>query len=783
MIWTIVIAVASLVGSVVMQKQMEKEMKDQQAGFLVSKSGGSNPLRIIYGKRRVGTDNVWKGISNSKITESTSNADSFYKASGEDTYQETRDDEDYLHRLDAWCLGPVESIGNFKVDDDKLTHTRFANASNGRPLVRVLNKHGSSSQSMFPALVSNMSDITASMTGNDVCYSWSRFLYIAPEPDFQGEPQLTAEIQGMKVWDPRVNPSDSSVKSWSDNPALCLLDYLTASYGRNLDIEDIDINSFIAAAYSCEGQVLLPANTTVLDSGYFYNPITGTDVYLNSGDTFPWHRLGQPTSSRDRYTCNIVLEPTNSTLDNAKEILKTMKASLPFVQGKYKLVLEEAGTSVATFDDTNILGSVSIGYADRSKRLNRCTVKFPNENKGYKPDTISWPATNSALHIGYQNQDNGDDLHTEIELTGITDRYQARDLAEFTVRDSRTQEFIEFKAQPSALLIECGDVITVSNDILDIVNKEYRVRKCSINADLTVTIKAQVYDSTVYPWNLSNEDTEAANLEYAPSAFNTPLDVQNFSGAGATNLNQDGTAVSRIAIVWDPIVSGTSAVDFIEVGIKESSSSDYSYTTLPAYSTQHIFAGLSDLTSFDLSISYRNILGRSSGTVTTTVTTPDANTSLSSDDQVARDAAAAAQAAADAAQSAADAAQADADNAAAVAAAAQTAQEVADAIANDTTAINGSRIVTGTLDGSDITATTQITVGTGNDVAKVSGSNSTYRLWVGHITPTSAPFRVDKDGEVTIKSATTGQRLELAGDSLKVYDSSNNLRVKLGNLS
>ena len=776
MIWPIVIAAVSLVGSVVMQKKMEKDMQDQQSGFLVSKSGGSNDLPVIYGKRRVGTDNVWKGISNSKITESTSNADSFYTSTHENSYQETRDDEDYLHRLDAWCMGPVTSIGNFKVDDDKITHQRFANPSKNRPLVRVLNKHGSSAQAMFPAMSTHFSDISATMKGNDVCYSWSRFLYIAPEPDFQGEPNLTAEIQGMKVWDPRTNLNDSSVKSWSDNPALCLLDYLLADYGRGLSISDIDISSFMAAATACEFQVSLPAIYTVPATQSFYNPLLGTTTTLTIGSTYPWNRVGQPTTQRDRYTCNIVLKGSNSTINNVKEILKTMKASLPFVQGKYKLVLEIEGTSVATFDNSNILGSVSVGYSDRSSRLNRCTVKFPNENKGYKSDTISWPPIGSALHSGYVTQDQGEDLHTEIEITGTTDMYQARDLAEFTVRDSRTQEFIEFKAQPSALLLECGDVITVSNDILDIVSKQYRVRKSSINADLTVTIKAQAYDATVYPWNLTDEDSEAANLAYPPSAFNTPLDVQNFTGAGSTVLNQDGTAVSSIAILWDTINSGTSSVDFIEVGIKESSETEYSYTVLPAYSTQHTFNGLADLTDYDLSISYRNMLGRSSDVEEITVQTPDANTSLSSDDAVARAAAAAAQSAADAAALAAA-------NAYAVALSRQTAADVANAIANDTTTIDGARIITGTLDGADITATSTLSVGVANEVSKMSGSDTTYRLWVGSQTAALAPFAVKKDGSVVIKSAASGQRLQLDGDAIKVYDSTGQVRVILGNLT
>lgn len=39
---------------------------------------------------------------------------------------------------------------------------------------------------------------------------------------FNGKPNVLAHIKGRRVWDPR-----NERKPWSDNPALCLLDYLT----------------------------------------------------------------------------------------------------------------------------------------------------------------------------------------------------------------------------------------------------------------------------------------------------------------------------------------------------------------------------------------------------------------------------------------------------------------------------------------------------------------------------------------------------------------------------
>ena len=123
MILSIIIAVVAVVGSVVMQKKMEQDMKDQQAGFLVSKSGGSNPLRIIYGKRRISTDTIWKDSSHKYMAQDLSEADSYHVANSEvivhggtSATAGNRRHKDYLHRLDAWCQGPIESILNIKVD-------------------------------------------------------------------------------------------------------------------------------------------------------------------------------------------------------------------------------------------------------------------------------------------------------------------------------------------------------------------------------------------------------------------------------------------------------------------------------------------------------------------------------------------------------------------------------------------------------------------------------------------------------------------------------------------
>ena len=59
--------------------------------------------------------------------------------------------------------------------------------------------------------------------------------------------------------------------------------------------------------------------------------------------------------------------------------------------------------------------------------------------------------------------------------------------------------------------------------------------------------------------------------------------------------------------------------------------------------------------------------------------------------------------------------------------------------------------------------TNQISAGVENEVAALSGKDPVYRIWAGHANPASAPFSVDKDGNLVASSATFGQYLTKTG--------------------
>jgi len=112
-----------------------------------------------------------------------------------------------------------------------------------------------------------------------------------------------------------------------------------------------------------------------------------------------------------------------------------------------------------------------------------------------------------------------------------------------------------------------------------------------------------------------------------------------------------------------------------------------------------------------------------------------------------------------------------------------------------TGSIVGSKLVVNTVDGDRINALSQVSVGsTSTEGAALDGRTATAqglskarRIYAGSQTAsdnTNIKFSVDEDGAVLIGDHTgSGERIEITDSRIKVYDSSNNVRVLIGDLT
>lgn len=708
MIWGYVIAaIAGLAASSYLAKNAARDAGDQGSGLFINKNGAANDLPIIYGKRRVGMLHAWKGTSNDgqKNTSftSTGNARFIPSSSGISSHWGNRGNNAFLHRIDAIAMGEIEAVTDIMIDGDHYTHTRFRN--DGHCYYRGIAFYGSDTQSMPSNLANYHGEVTTTMDGKGVAWIWNTFMFRDTDIQYQGEPEVTATVKGLKVWDPRVNPNDSSIKAYSTNPALCLLDYLMADYGKKLPESELNIDSFIDAANACESQVTVPNGT--VNGGAdetIYNPYTGEEETWSGGTYHPYYNSNYNTNNQiNRFDCNIVLKPSDTTTKNVEKLLKTMRASLPFSQGQYKVVMEDTASTSMSFNEDNILRGINVAEGDRSKRLNRVTVKFDNKEKDWEEDTVAWPEMYSTQHNNYLAEDNNEELHQEVTLEGTTDFYRAEDIAEFIVRDSRKQMAVEFMAQPEAMKLEPGDVISITYSDLNFSNKLFRVRTLEINADLTVNIKAQEYDTSVYPWATKTEEAIAPYVFVDP--FATPPAVTNLTATPRAETNADGTKTHNIDVTWDDILNANGDVTEINVGYKKSTDTDYTYNKLVPGVTNYSITGISDAKTYDIVVSYKTTTGKVSSDATSQAVLSSNTTvigTISTDVTNAQNAADAAQLAADTAQDTADDAQGDATAAYNLANSKLDAAGVENAIANNVTTIDGSKITTGTIDAANV---------------------------------------------------------------------------------
>ena len=103
---------------------------------------------------------------------------------------------------------------------------------------------------------------------------------------------LLLYVKGKKLYDPRTGST-----AWSDNPALCLRDYLTSKYGLEENTVNIDDTLVSSAANVCD-QTNTLASTT-------------------------------------RYTCNGAFTTGSTPYDMLSELLKSMGGSMWYAQGKW----------------------------------------------------------------------------------------------------------------------------------------------------------------------------------------------------------------------------------------------------------------------------------------------------------------------------------------------------------------------------------------------------------------------------------------------------------------
>jgi hypothetical protein len=256
------------------------------------------------------------------------------------------------------------------------------------------------------------------------------YLYVRLEFDDDaypnGVPAISATIRGRLVHDPRTDTT-----AWSDNPALCIRDYLCADFGLNVPASRIDDASFIAAANICD----------------------------------------QMVSGEKRYTLNGAFLTSETPENVLSAMLTSMGGILWFSRGKWRVKAAAWSEPVATFDEDDLRSGIQL-MTRSSRRDTFNTVKGI-----FSGDETDWQETDypSVTRSTFVTTDGGQVNALDLPLPFTKTASMCQRLALIALFRNREQLTFTASFSTRAMTLTIGDIIRINNTRFGWVNKPFEI--------------------------------------------------------------------------------------------------------------------------------------------------------------------------------------------------------------------------------------------------------------------------------------------------------------------
>lgn len=195
---------------------------------------------------------------------------------------------------------------------------------------------------------------------------------------------------------------------------------------------------------------------------------------------------------------NGIIDTSRTVYENLNMLATAAGAFLTWdpSEGQWSVIPNAAGTSVKSFNDSNILGEITLSGTGVNELYNSVTINFPHKDLRDAVDTIELTIASADRYP--QEIDN----NLDISISCINDPVQAQLIATRELKQNRVDKIIEFATNYTANGIRAGDLIDVTSTMYGYVNKVFRVIQIEEQDDddgnLYFRINALEYDADVY---------------------------------------------------------------------------------------------------------------------------------------------------------------------------------------------------------------------------------------------------------------------------------------------
>jgi hypothetical protein len=427
----------------------------------------------------------------------------------------------------------VQSIGDVHFDneiilDAQISQTSQVTAGTYGPTAEEPSEHiclierktGSDTQDASSLLRPTFNDWTTSHRARGISYLVTQWNLTDSSQELWDRltPQnIKALVKGKKdIYDPRLdvaagnsagdNPSNATYQAWTENPALCVANYLTdTTFGLSVPTSKVDWAAVVTAADACDVTVTVPASGT-----------------------------------EKRFTANGVLYATDTHRANINKLLSAMNGSLMYSNGVYTIRagIYEAPTESLNEDD--LAGPIAVKTSvARGDRFNTVRSIFIDPTQQHKSVEAPEVQLTSAV-----SRDNNEVLIRDIQLPFTNTSFMAQRIAHKQIQMSDQQKVINFPANLTGLRVDVGDRVQVTIAELNYSNKVFRCAAWSFSdtEDGVVNLTLLEDDSSSYADPTAGEYSTISASGVIANGFRGVPDPQNLTAtAGLKSIELNWT--------------------------------------------------------------------------------------------------------------------------------------------------------------------------------------------------------------------------------------------------
>ena len=358
----------------------------------------------------------------------------------------------------------------------------------------------------------------------DCAYMSAIFFYGNGQNFANGVPEITCNIRGKRVYDPRT-----STTSWSDNPALCIRDYLTSDYGLGEAASNVDDTLVSTAVNVCD--------QTALTGG-------------------------------KRFTCNGAFTTGVTPIDLLSEILTSMGGLLWYAQGKWRMKPAYWVAPTVTLNEDDLRSSIAV-KTRHSRRDNYNKVRGT-----FRGEETNWQVTDypDVSNAAFTAADNGQESVVDINLPFTDNSEEARRIARIALERNRQQLTVVASFGLRAFQCQVGDVVSLTNTRFGWSAKTFEVTSWSFGLtddnDLQVQMTLREISESVF-----DEVDDGIVYERDNTTLASPFFVPN---VGISLSNSVEIVYEHARNVITAEVTGTNTrIDSVEVQYKPNGTSEW----------------------------------------------------------------------------------------------------------------------------------------------------------------------------------------------------------------